>query len=587
MNTTQILQMVIGLAMFLFGMTTMGDGLTKLSGGKLEKLLERLTSNRLMAVVLGAVVTAVIQSSSATTVMAVGFVNSGIMKLSQAIGIIMGANVGTTITSWILSLTGIEGGSFLVQMLNPKFFSPILAIIGVFMLLFAKSDKKKTIGTMLCGFAILMQGMDTMSSSVSGLADVPEFTSLLTRFSNPLLGVLAGTILTAIIQSSAASIGILQALCITGSVSYAVALPIIMGQNIGTCITAILSSIGSSTNGKRTAAVHLYFNLLGTIIFMLLFYGLDAVFHFSFMDSSIPPTGIAAIHSGFNIFATLIMFPFAGLLEKLAVLTVPSKKVEETVDEANQLLDARFLDTPAFALERCKSVALNMAELARDGLLASMELLTGYSEEKAHDVIDLEGRVDHYEDALGTYLVKLSSKTLSATDSQTLSMLLHCISDFERISDHSVNIMLAAKKMYEKGTHFSSGALKELEVYEQAVQDIVSLSVEVFGSEDLQKAKKVEPLEELIDDLNEQIKKQHIRRLQKGTCTIELGFLLIDVLTDFERVSDHCSNIAVCVSQIHSGAFDTHEYLQKIKNGNDEDFQKAYNAFRETYKLPV
>jgi phosphate:Na+ symporter len=580
-----ILTLVGGLAMFLFGMNTMGDGLTKLSGGKLEKLLERLTSNRLTAVLLGAAVTAVIQSSSATTVMAVGFVNSGIMKLSQAVGIIMGANVGTTITSWILSLTGIESSSFFIKMLNPSSFSPILAVIGVFMLLFSKSDKKKTVGTMMCGFSILMFGMNTMSSSVAPLADVPEFTSILTKFSNPILGVLAGTILTAIIQSSAASIGILQALCVTGTVSYAVALPIIMGQNIGTCITAILSSIGSSTNGKRTAAVHLYFNLLGTIIFMLIFYGLNTVIGFSFMETAVAPAGIAVIHSGFNIFATLIMFPFGSLLEKLARLTVPAKN-EIQVDEANQLLDTRFLDTPAVALERCKNVAAKMAELTKDGLITAINLFETYNEDKALLVADLENRVDHYEDALGTYMVKLSSKTLGDRDSQTLSMLLHCIGDLERISDHSVNIMQSASEITKKGLKFSEGAGKELRVYSQAVKDIVELSVHVFLNEDVEDAKKVEPMEELIDDLNAKIKTHHIRRLQSGKCTLELGFILSDVMTDFERVSDHCSNIAVCVSQIHSGGFDTHEYLQYVKSGNDEDFEKEYHMLKEKYKLP-
>lgn len=585
MDIFGILTLIGGLAMFLFGMNTMGDGLTKLSGGKLEQLLEKLTSNRLMAVLLGAAVTAVIQSSSATTVMAVGFVNSGIMKLSQAVGIIMGANVGTTITSWILSLTGIQSSNVFIKMLNPSSFSPILAVIGVFMLLFAKSDKKKTVGTMMCGFAILMFGMNTMSSSVAPLADVPEFTNMLTKFSNPLLGVLAGTILTAIIQSSAASIGILQALCVTGSVSHAVALPIIMGQNIGTCITALLSSIGSSTNGKRTAAVHLYFNLLGTIIFMLLFYGLDAVFGFAFMDSAVHPAGIAVIHSGFNIFATLIMFPFANLLEKLAKLTVPSK-AEVPSDEANKLLDARFLETPAFALERCKDVAVKMSELTRDGLVTAMNLIENYNEDHAVLVAELERRVDHYEDALGTYLVKLSSKTLSTKDSQTLSMLLHCIGDFERISDHSVNIMQSAKEMVHKGLKFSEGADKEVRIYSQAVKDIVDLSVQVFASEDISAAKKVEPMEELIDELNAQIKDHHIKRLQSGRCTIELGFILSDVMTDFERVSDHCSNIAVCVTQIHSGGFDTHEYLQYVKSGKDEDFEQEYHLLKEKYKLP-
>ena len=507
------------------------------------------------------------------------------MHLSQAVGFIMGANIGTTVTAWILSLAGIESSNFFVRLLNPNSFSPILALIGVVFIVFLHDEKKKDIGNILVGFAVLMFGMNTMSGAVKPLAEVPEFTNILLKFSNPVLGVLAGALLTAVIQSSSASVGILQALCVTGAVRYGAALPIIMGQNIGTCITAILSSIGSSTNGKRTAAVHLYFNLLGTIIFMLIFYGLNTVIGFSFMETAVAPAGIAVIHSGFNIFATLIMFPFGSLLEKLARLTVPAKN-EIQVDEANQLLDTRFLDTPAVALERCKNVAAKMAELTKDGLITAINLFETYNEDKALLVADLENRVDHYEDALGTYMVKLSSKTLGDRDSQTLSMLLHCIGDLERISDHSVNIMQSASEITKKGLKFSEGAGKELRVYSQAVKDIVELSVHVFLNEDVEDAKKVEPMEELIDDLNAKIKTHHIRRLQSGKCTLELGFILSDVMTDFERVSDHCSNIAVCVSQIHSGGFDTHEYLQYVKSGNDEDFEKEYHMLKEKYKLP-
>lgn len=586
MNIFGVLSLIGGLAMFLYGMNAMGDGLTKLSGGKLEKLLERLTTNRLMAVLLGAGVTAVIQSSSATTVMAVGFVNSGIMKLSQAVGIIMGANIGTTVTSWILSLTGIESGNVFIKMLNPSSFSPILAAVGIAFILFAKSDKKKTVGTLLCGFAILMFGMNTMSSAVAPLADVPEFTGILTKFSNPLLGVLAGAILTAVIQSSSASIGILQALCVTGSISYSVAIPIIMGQNIGTCITALLSAVGSNTNGKRTAMVHLYFNLLGTIIFMGVFYLLNSIFHFGFMGNAAIAAGIAIVHSGFNIFATVVLFPFADKVEKLACLSIKASDADSVIDEANQMLDVRFLETPSLALEQAKNVAVKMAHLTQDGIITSMLLFKKYNEEDAQKVSDLETRVDHYEDALGTYLVKLSSKTLSAVDSQTLSMLLHCIGDFERISDHSINILQSAKEMHEKGLSFSDTAGQELRVYRKAVTDILNLTVSVFENQNLEAAKKVEPLEELIDDLNAQIKDRHVVRLQNGRCTIELGFILLDLLTDYERVSDHCSNIAVCVSQIHSGAFDTHEYLQQVKSGADPDFEVQYQSLQDQYVLP-
>ncbi|MDD3279529.1 MAG: Na/Pi cotransporter family protein [Lachnospiraceae bacterium] len=586
MDIFGVLSLVGGLALFLYGMNAMGDGLTKLSGGKLEKLLERLTSNRLMAVLLGAGVTAVIQSSSATTVMAVGFVNSGIMKLSQAVGIIMGANIGTTITSWILSLTGIESGNIFIKMLNPSSFSPILAVIGIGLLLFSKSDKKKTTGTLLCGFAILMFGMKTMSDAVAPLADVPEFTNILTKFSNPLLGVLAGAILTAIIQSSSASIGILQALCVTGSISYAAAIPIIMGQNIGTCITALLSAVGSNTNGKRTAMVHLYFNLIGTVVFMGVFYLLNSFLHFGFMGDAAIAAGIAIVHSGFNIFATVVLFPFANNLEKLACLSIPAAAVDTPVDEANQMLDIRFLETPSIALEQAKKVAVQMAHLTQDGITAALQLFKTYRKEDAETVVNLEGRVDHYEDALGTYLVKISSKNLTDRDSQTLSMLLHCIGDFERISDHSMNILQSAKEMHEKGLSFSSTAYAELKVYRKAVTDILNLTVNVFEKEDLEEAGKVEPLEEIIDNLNAQIKDRHVLRLQQGRCTIELGFILLDLLTDFERVSDHCSNIAVCVSQIHSGAFDTHEYLQQIKNGSNADFEAQYLSLQAQYLLP-
>ncbi|MDD7741083.1 MAG: Na/Pi cotransporter family protein [Fusicatenibacter sp.] len=585
MDIFGILTFIGGLAMFLYGMSSMGDGLTKLSGGKLEHLLEKLTSNRFMAVLLGAGVTAVIQSSSATTVMVVGFVNSGIMKLSQAVGIIMGANIGTTITSWILSLTGIESSNVFIKMLNPSSFSPILAIIGVFLLMMSKNDKTKNIGTLLTGFSILMFGMSTMSSAVSPLADVPEFTGILTKFSMPLLGVLAGAFLTAVIQSSSASIGILQALCATGSVSYAIAIPIIMGQNIGTCITALLSSIGTTRNAKRTAMVHLYFNVIGTLVFLILFYGITAFVSLPFLNQAANAAGIAIIHSGFNIFATIALLPFGNGLVRLAKLTIPDGP-EEKADEACQMLDRRFLDSPAFALTQCKHAAATMADLTEQGLYKCISLLDNYNPQTAEEVATLESRVDHYEDALGTYLVQLSSKKLSRKDSQTLSMILHCIGDFERISDHTVNVMQAAKEMHEKSLHFSDGAAEELSIYGKAVEDIVTMSFQVFKEEDQSKSKQVEPLEQVIDGLNAQIKNNHIYRLQNGKCTIELGFILSDVMTDFERVSDHCSNIAACVSQVQNGGFDTHEYLRTMKSGADLQFEKEYRALSEKYQLP-
>ena len=458
MNIFGILSMIGGLALFLYGMDAMGAGLSKLSGGRMERLLEKLTSKRIMAVLLGAGVTAVIQSSSATTVMVVGFVNSGIMKLNQAVGIIMGANIGTTITSWLLSLTGIQGSSFVLQMLKPSSFSPILAVIGVGLIMFTKNEKKKDIGSIFIGFAILMYGMEAMSGAVAPLADNEKFTGILTMFSNPLLGLLAGTILTAVIQSSSASVGILQALCATGAVNFSTALPIIMGQNIGTCITAIISSIGTSKNAKRTAAVHLFFNIIGTIIFMVVFYTLNVFVHFQFLNTAASPAGIAVIHSLFNIGATILLFPFANLLEKMAIFVIPDKESEMEEMEEEKInpdlarLDERFLDKPGFAMEECRSVAINMARKSQKAMNLAIDLLGEYSDKTADRVEKLENQIDQYEDALGTYLVKLSGRELSIKDSRVLSVLLHCIGDFERISDHAVNIRDAAVEMHKKST---------------------------------------------------------------------------------------------------------------------------------------
>lgn len=588
MNFFDVLTMFGGLALFLYGMHLMGEGLEKASGGKLEKILEKLTSNPIKAVFLGAGVTAVIQSSSATTVMVVGFVNSGIMKLSQAIGIIMGANIGTTVTSWILSLSGIESSNFYIKLLKPSSFSPALAMIGVVFLLFSKKEKKKNIGSVLLGFAILMFGMETMSDAVKPLADVPEFTSLLTMFSNPLLGMLAGAILTAIIQSSSASVGILQALCITGSISYATALPIIMGQNIGTCITAMISSIGASKNAKRAALVHLYFNLIGTSVFMIVFYTVNVFVKFAFLSESANAMGIAEIHSLFNIGATLLLLPCTKGLEKLAYLTLPEHKQEAIEQNQNdfKLLDERFLEKPAFAVEQCRNVAVHMSELAKEGLFKAIGLLEHYEQQVADEVRLLEDKVDKYEDELGTYLIKLSSKHLSEKDSRTLSIILHCIGDFERISDHSMNIMESAKEIYDKKIQFSQEAMQEVEVFTKALKEIVTISMEAFKKEDIGLSITVEPLEEVIDYLNDNIKKRHVERLTTGKCTIELGFTLSDLLNNFERVSDHCSNIAVCLIQAKEKNFDIHEYINKVKGDNNQEFQTQYAKYIERYMLP-
>ena len=588
MDIFGVLSMIGGLALFLYGMDTMGDGLEKLSGGRLERLLEKLTSNPLKAVGLGCVVTALIQSSSATTVMVVGFVNSGIMKLQQAVGIIMGANVGTTITSWMLSLTGLEGSNFLVKMLKPSSFAPILAVIGIIFIMFLKDEKKKDIGSILLGFTILMTGMDTMSAAVKPLANVPEFTSLFTMFSNPILGLIAGAVLTAVIQSSSASVGILQALSATGAITFGSALPIIMGQNIGTCVTAMISSVGASKNARRTALVHLYFNVIGTVIFMVLFYAVNSVVQFAFMNGPATAFNIAIIHTIFNVFATLILLPFSKQLVKLACMTVKDDEVEkvQTAEEkAFRLLDPRFLETPGFAVEQCKTTAVDMAKLAKEGLLTSIELLYNFDEAKVKKVRELEDLVDRYEDELGSYMVKLGSQHLSKSDNHTVSLLLHCIGDFERISDHSMNIMGAAEEMHAKKMAFSAEAKEELNIFVEAVREILDLSVSAFEKNNTQKAAFVEPLEEVIDDINTVIKANHIKRLQKGICTIEQGFVLSDISTNLERVSDHCSNIAISVIEIDRDGFEAHNYLESLKKEEDPVFSGLVETYRRKYSL--
>lgn len=590
MDFFDVLTMLGGLALFLYGMETMGNGLAQASGGKLERFLEKLTSNPLKAVLLGAGVTAVIQSSSATTVMVVGFVNSGIMKLTQAVGIIMGANIGTTITSWILSLSGIESSNFFIRLLKPASFSPVLALLGVCFLMFSKKEKKKDMGMILIGFAILMTGMDTMSGAVKPLADVPEFTGILTMFSNPILGMLCGAILTAVIQSSSASVGILQALCATGAVSFGTAIPIIMGQNIGTCVTAVISGIGAHKNAKRTALVHLYFNLIGTIIFMLVFYAANSFAHFAFMGQSANAAGIAVVHSAFNVAATLVLLPFSRILVKLACLTIPDSAEEKEAEDENekdfQLLDTRFLDTPGYAVEQSRMVAVQMAELSKKALYQAIYLLDNYNEELAGKVIRLENRVDRYEDELGSYLVKLSSRNLSEKDSHTVSMILHCIGDFERISDHAVNVMETAQELHQKNTEFSHKAREELKVFSKALTEIVDRTVWVFAKEDHEKAATIEPLEETIDYLSKKLKKRHVERLRTGECTIELGFVLSDLITNFERISDHCSNVAIALIQSRTDGYEAHEYAAGLHSEDNSEFQKEYRAYKEKYLLP-
>lgn len=591
MDIFGVLSLIGGLAIFLYGMDLLGEGLTGASGGKLEKILEKLTSNPLKAVLLGAGVTAVIQSSSATTVMVVGFVNSGIMKLSQAVGVIMGANIGTTITSWILSLTGIESSNIFISLLKPTSFSPVLAAVGIVFLMFLKKDSLKNPGKIMIGFALLMYGMDAMSSSVAPLAEVPQFASILTAFSNPVLGMLAGMLFTAIIQSSSASVGILQALCSTGILSYATALPIIMGQNIGTCVTALLSSIGATKNGKRAAIIHLYFNVIGTVTFMIVFYALNAVIHFSFLNLTAQEFGIAVIHTAFNIITTVYLLPLRKVLEKLAYATIKLDDDEKRIMDSRSgnefaLLDDRFLEAPSLAVEHCKQVINKMADISRESLFISMSLIGGYDEEQALRVGELETRADKYEDALGTYIMKISTKNLKKEDSEMLNVMLHCIGDFERISDYACNLCDSARELQQKNMQFSPKAETELDILSSAVREAVDISFDAFKSNNKNEADKVEPLEELIDTLSVELKARHIRRLREGKCTIELGFAHSDILNNLERVADHCSNIAVDVIQSDQLEFDAHEYLDGIKNKDNQQFARDYKAYKEKYRLP-
>ena len=582
MDIFAILSLIGGLALFLYGMNVMGDGLTKVSGGKLEKILEKLTSNPIKAVLLGAGVTAVIQSSSATTVMVVGFVNSGIMKLSQAVGIIMGANVGTTITSWILSLSGIESSSFFIQMLKPTSFSPILAIMS------SKNDKHKDVGSILLGFAVLMFGMNAMSSAVEPLKDVPQFTHLLTMFTNPILGMLAGLILTAIIQSSSASVGILQALCSTGAVSFGCAIPIIMGQNIGTCVTAIISSIGASKNAKRTALVHLYFNIIGTALFMIVFYSINAFVHFDFLGDAATPAGIAVVHSIFNIAATLVLLPFAKVLEKLAYMSIKEDHTErkhgvQESEEELKKLDVRFLEQPGLAISHCMEATAYMAHMSEAALVDALGLMDQYDEEKAATVETLENRIDHFEDKIGSYVIQITNRNMLENDSAKMSVILHSINDLERISDHAVNLKESAQEMKEKGLKMSFEGSSEIMYLRRAVTDLVNLTVQALSNNDKELAREIEPLEEVIDDLSDELKRRHVIRLKEGKCTIEMGFVLTDMTTSLERIADHCSNIGVSILESSEEDMGRHAYLHSVKKEDTENFQDRYEHYRELY----
>jgi len=584
MDIFQCLALAGGLAMFLFGMSVMSGALEDLSGSKLERILEKLTSNKLKGLSIGLLVTGVIQSSSATTVMVVGFVNSGIMKLRQAIGIIMGANIGTTVTAWILSLAGIQGDSIFVKLLKPASFTPVLALIGIVILMMPQKRAKKEIGMILLGFSVLMYGMDAMSAAVKPLANNPDFANVLTMFSNPLLGVLTGLVVTAVIQSSSASVGILQALSVTGAISFGSAIPIILGQNIGTCATVMISSVGANKNAKRAALIHLYFNIIGTVVFLILFYIINSIVKFGFINEVATPAGIAIVHSLFNIFTTILFLPFTAGLEKMAYLTVKPAEDEDRMLDDFMIIDERFLSIPAFAIEQCRNLVVKMAEISFDALSLSFKMLSNYDKADAEKLLISEKRVDAYEDKLGAYLIKIRASTHK--ENQAVSLLLHCISDFERISDHAQNIYESAKERHKKELAFSGKAEAELKIFIKAVEEITRITLDAFKNENLDKARLVEPLEQVVDNLQIELKKRHIKRLRKGKCSIETGILFSDILTNMERVADHCSNIAIYLIQISENKFERHEYLNELRNKQDDDFMSKYIMYNGKYMLP-
>lgn len=580
MTIFNALNLIGGLCLFLFGMNLMGQALERRAGSGLRSLLEKMTRNRLMGLLAGLGVTAVIQSSSATTVMVVGFVNSGLMTLRQSIGVIMGANIGTTVTAWILSLSGIEGSSLLVQMFKPSTFTPILALVGIILYIFCKADKKKDTGMILLGFATLMFGMEAMSSAVSSLRNVPQFREIFLMFSNPILGVLVGAVLTGIIQSSSASVGILQALASTGQVTYGAAIPIIMGQNIGTCVTALLSSIGTNKNARRAALVHLNFNVIGATVGIVLFYVVRAVAAPALLGQAASEWGIAVAHSIFNILCTAVLLPMGGLLEKLVLRLVPEGKQPQREAE----LDERLLATPALALERCRTLIADMASYSMESLRESLNAITAYNQKSAEHIREDEAKTDHYEDIIGSYLVKLSARKIGESDSALAAEYLRIIGDFERIADHSVNILESAEEMQQKGIAFSAAALQEYATMAGAVREVTALAYDSFVSGDVQAARQVEPLEQVIDDLKEEMRTRHIRRMQQGSCGIEAGFIWSDLLTNLERVSDHCSNIACCMIEGADHNLHRHEVLQSIR-GSGEIFDREYSSYRQKYAL--
>ncbi len=581
----KIISLLGGLALFLFGMDVMGKALERLAGGKLQTVLAKMSSTVFRGFFLGMAVTAVIQSSSATTVMVVGFVNSGIMTLKQAIGVIMGSNVGTTVTSWLLSLTALEGSSFLVQVFKPSTLAPLLGVIGIVLFMFTKSEKKQGIGTILLGFMALMTGMELMSDSMGFLKGEQWFAELMISFSNPVLGILAGAALTAIIQSSSASVGILQGLCSTGAVTVGNALPIILGQNIGTCVTAMLSTVGANRNARRTALVHLYFNIVGVAIVALLVYGVNLFFPLELLTMQAGPMEIAVIHTGFNLAATAILLPMNKLLEKLAYLTIP----QQAVHQAPVLLDHRLLGTPSVAIQRSMDVACQMAVASQEAMATAISLTKNFTEDAFEQVRQLEDQTDIYEDALGSYLVQLTGQKLSVEDNRILNTMLYTISDLERIADHAVDIAKAGREMHQKNIQFSKQAQEELAVLEQAVMDVIRGTVDAFQKQDLYQAMKVEPQEQVVDALVKEVKSRHVRRLRDGLCSVEYGFVLEDILTSYERSADHCSNVAIEMLQVAEGKLEAHEYLNALKGGQLQEsakFSERFQKYRARYVFP-
>ena len=585
MYVLKLISLLGGLALFLFGMDVMGKALERQAGGKLQTILAKMSSNVFKGFFLGMAVTAVIQSSSATTVMVVGFVNSGIMALKQAVGVIMGANVGTTVTAWILSLTALEGESLVVQLFKPTTLAPLLGVIGIVLYMFTKSEKKQGIGTILLGFTTLMTGMALMSDSMAFLENEKWFADLMVSFTNPILGIIVGAVLTAVIQSSSASVGILQSLCATGLVTGGMALPIILGQNIGTCVTALISTIGANRNARRAAMVHLYFNLMGVIIFAAIFYGIGAFVPWGFLTETMGEVNIAIIHTAFNVVTTIIMLPLHGVLEKLAILSVP----EDREPESTALLDQRLIATPAVAIQRAQEIASDMAKTASQALDGAIGLLDKFDPKGIENIKALENKTDEYEDALGTYLVQLTGTKLSVHDNRELNILLYTISDVERIADHAVSIGKAGEEIYQKDIAFSDAAKKELKVLSKAVQAVVKSTVTAYCGGDLENARRVEPQEQVVDSLVKEIKGRHVRRLRNGQCKVEYGFVLEDLLTSFERVADHCSNIAVEMLQVSEGKLEAHEYLTALKAGElteSAKFDERFEKYRKQYTFP-